>query len=204
MQPGVRPPGKSQVRRYGLVTGVVCVASGAGLEGVLQQDPVLATLPAVLLFLATAFRALPSPAKTPALVLGVDLEVRPSPGRGLGLFALKAVPKGTFVTDYIGEELTESDFVKRYDGSGVADYGAELEGVLPWFQAPSYIDALDPKKSNAARFMNHSRTGNLKKVKQRFPKRKLRLYANRDIQPNDELTWDYGRDYWIGRENIIR
>ena len=48
-----------------------------------------------------------------------------------------------------------------------------------------------------------ARAPNLRKVRQRFPVRTLRFYAARDISAGDELSFDYGDDYWIGREDEL-
>jgi len=41
-------------------------------------------------------------------------------------------------------------------------------------------------------------------VRQRWPTRALRFYAERDIEAGEELSFNYGDDYWIGRENELR
>ena len=46
-------------------------------------------------------------AMTPPLELGVDVEVRPSEGMGDGLFCKRAISKGEYLFDYLGEQLTE-------------------------------------------------------------------------------------------------
>ena len=44
----------------------------------------------------------------------------------------------------------------------------------------------------------------MRKVRQRFPDRRLRFFAARDLEPGEELTFDYGDDYWLGREDELR
>lgn len=163
------------------------------------------------------------------LAVGDGVVVVASPGRGEGLFAARPIARGTFVMDYLGEDLDEAGLAAKYgteprpDSSGTA-YLLELNGVLglePTFHAavPSlradraipngtfcsyrFVDAVDPARSNPARFINHAPRPNLRKVKQRFPDRRLRLYAARDVAAGEELFFDYGDSYWTGREGEV-
>ena len=67
----------------------------------------------------------------------------------------------------------------------------------------SYVDAVDPARSNLGRYINHASPANLRKVRQRYPARALRFYAARDIAPGEELSFDYGDTYWSGREGEL-
>ena len=90
---------------------------------------------------------------------------------------------------------------KRADSAPTA-YLLELNSVFGL--EPTYVDAVDPQRSNPARYMNHNGgASNLRKVKQRFPTRRLRFYAKKDIAVDEELTWDYGASYWVGREGEL-
>jgi len=198
--------GAASVRRWGLATGATLAASGVTLEAIITQEPAFVTVPALLTLALACVRASPSPTfGAPELRLDEDVEARPSVLGGLGLFAVRPLRRGTFLMDYLGESLTEAEFTERYAEGGVADYGLELDGIAPW-DAPVFVDARDPAKSNPARYMNHASDDNcnVRKVKQRLPFRALRLYAARDIQAGDELLWDYGPDYWRGREDKRR
>ena len=53
------------------------------------------------------------------------------------------------------------------------------------------------------RFQRQPHTGFLE-MRQRFPNRRLRFFAARDLEVGEELTFDYGDDYWIGREDELR
>jgi SET domain-containing protein len=46
---------------------------------------------------------------------------------------------------------------------------------------------------------------NVRKHIQHWPFRAVRFFAARDIAPGEELQWDYGEGYWVGREaDVVR
>ena len=55
--------------------------------------------------------------------------------------------------------------------------------------------------------MNHAPRGapehNVRSIVQAWPFRAKRLFAARDIAAGEELQFDYGRDYWRGREEKL-
>ena len=91
---------------------------------------------------------------------------------------------------------------ERYRDLIEARYLLGLRGPLGLDQ--TWVDAVNPQKSNLGRYINHGRPASLRKVRQRFPDRRLRFFAARDLEVGEELTFDYGDDYWIGRENELR
>ena len=104
--------------------------------------------------------------------------------------------------DYLGQEMSADELNDRYSDNLLnARYALELTGPLGL--NPSYIDAVDKSRSNLGRYFNHCSRPTVRKVRQRFPDRRLRFFAARDIAPGEELTWDYGESYWIGRENEL-
>ena len=98
---------------------------------------------------------------------------------------------------------------ERYSGEDgamelvYADYVAEVNDILALNAV--YIDARD--STEPARYMNHghskSSATNVKKFRQRWPARKFRFFAARDISPGEELLWDYGGKYWLGRQGQV-
>jgi len=117
------------------------------------------------------------------------ISVRQSPIHGFGVFAEEKIPAGTFVCEYKGEIISSAEAEKR----------AELrERQMP--RAPTYlfeidenfcIDATDTKDENAARFINHSCDENCEAV-WNARKRRLEIFAKRDILAGEELSVDYG------------
>jgi SET domain-containing protein len=49
--------------------------------------------------------------------------------------------------------------------------------------------------------MNHSRSANILRYYCRAEGR-VAFFAARDIQPGEELVYNYGRAYWAGREHM--
>ena len=143
------------------------------------------------------------------------MEVRSSPGKGLGLYALRDLPAGTLVTRYTGETMTVGDYQRKLDaGRTSGAYGYGLGGT--WV-----VDAEDPKKSGWARYVNHGVRGmNCEAVSVRFrdlagtqawplslfdnsdtlPLSPFAVYFEtvKDIAEGEELLYNYGDAYWSG------
>mmetsp|Transcript_1773 Transcript_1773/g.5006 ORF Transcript_1773/g.5006 Transcript_1773/m.5006 type:complete len:218 (-) Transcript_1773:80-733(-) len=182
-----------------LTLATSCFAAAAGLEGQKLGNPLLAAFPGVTAAAVVGWRGKPSVAWTEPLAIGDGVEVKASSGKGEGLFATRTLPKGTFVMDYLGEVMSDDEVNERYPNLLDARYLLELRGV--WGLEPTYVDAVAKDKSNLGRYINHAgRASNLRKARQRWPSRVLRFYARRDILVGEELSFDYGDDYWIGRE----
>ena len=79
------------------------------------------------------------------------LAVSESPGKGLGLFAIDHIPKGTFLFDYTGEKLSKAAYDVRYP-SGVSDYTC---GMRTPSGRMDFIDGRDATLGAPARYMNH-------------------------------------------------
>ena len=189
-----------QARLACISVATVCFAAAAGLEGQKLGSPLIAALPGVAAAGALAYRARPALALTPPLTLD-DVEIREAPGKGEGLFASRRIKEGCFIMDYLGEEMSAEELDERYENLLEARYALELTGPLGL--NPTFIDAVSPEKSNLGRYINHCSRPTCRKVRQRFPDRRLRFFAARDIDPGEELTFDYGESYWIGRENEL-
>lgn len=101
------------------------------------------------------------------------------PGTGSGLFARADIKKGDFVIEYTGEKIPTK----------VAD------------ASPSrYLFEIDDKwtidgenESNTARYINHACIPN---VEAEIEGDKINIYALRDIHVGEELTIDYGDEYF--------
>ncbi|KAE9619044.1 putative histone-lysine N-methyltransferase chromatin remodeling SET family [Lupinus albus] len=128
-------------------------------------------------------------------------------GKGWGVRALEELPKGSYVCEYAGEILTNTELYERtvriggnekhtYPVTLDADWGSE--GVLKDEEALC-LDATF--NGNVARFINHRCSdANLLDVpvEVETPDRHyyhLALFTNRKVKALEELTWDYGIDF---------
>jgi hypothetical protein len=102
---------------------------------------------------------------------------------GLGLFATKPIKKGTKIIRYFGPLL---DSKKKKDDAIENKYLFELNNR--WT-----IDG--SVRKNVARYINHACKPNAESdVKPR--KRKVIIRAIKNIEPGDEINYDYGTDYF--------
>jgi uncharacterized protein len=102
---------------------------------------------------------------------------------GLGLFATKPIKKGTKIIRYFGPIL---DSRKKDEDAIENKYLFELNGR--WTIDGSI-------RQNLARYINHACKPNAESdVKPR--KRKVFIRAIKDIEPGEEINYDYGTDYF--------
>ncbi|GMR48357.1 hypothetical protein PMAYCL1PPCAC_18552, partial [Pristionchus mayeri] len=138
--------------------------------------------------------------------LGVKrkVEIRPSEGKGMGLFAVERIQRGEFVCEYAGEMVSKEEVERRKEEEGlsrqhnyvltVKEHCADST-LHTWFIDPS-------RKGNIGRFCNHScdpclgvvvlRVGTIAPI--------VGLFALRDIPAGSELCYDYGESAMEGGE----
>ncbi|CAL1382580.1 unnamed protein product [Linum trigynum] len=128
-------------------------------------------------------------------------------GKGWGVRALQDLPRGTFVCEYAGEILTNTELYERNmtaGGKGRHTYPVTLDA--DWGSEKTLKDeealCLDATYyGNVARFINHRcYDANLTDipVQVETPDRHyyhLALFTVRDVKAQEELTWDYGIDF---------
>ena len=118
----------------------------------------------------------------PAIPSNKPYRVGRSP-TGLGLFATKPIKKGAKIIRYFGPLL---DSKKKKDDAIENKYLFELNNR--WT-----IDG--SVRKNVARYINHACKPNAESdVKPR--KRKVIIRAIKNIEPGDEINYDYGTDYF--------
>ncbi|KAE8679649.1 Histone-lysine N-methyltransferase SUVR4 [Hibiscus syriacus] len=123
-------------------------------------------------------------------------------GRGWGLRTLEKLPKGSFVCEFVGEILTISELYARnrekHTSPVLLDAYWGLKGV-PKDEEALCLDATC--YGNVARFINHRcLDANLIEIPVEVETPDLHYYhfaffTTRDVNPLEELTWDYGIDF---------
>jgi len=98
---------------------------------------------------------------------------------GLGLFAGVSIKKGEFVIEYTGDVISDKEADER-GGKYLFDINTR------WT-----IDAKDRK--HLARYINHSCRPN---CQPEIEHKKINIYAKRNIVAGEELTYNYGKEYF--------
>jgi uncharacterized protein len=98
---------------------------------------------------------------------------------GLGLFATKLIRRGTFIVRYTGRMLPNR----------IAD---ELDTKY-LFEINNRWTLDGSSRRNVARYINHSCKPN---AESDVKKKKVLITAIRTIHPGDEITYNYGRNYF--------
>jgi SET domain-containing protein len=115
------------------------------------------------------------------------IEVRNSDVHGRGVFAIRKIPKGKRIVEYLGDRVSHPAADKRYEDHDENDNHTFLFIV----DKHTVIDA--SIGGNDARFINHQCKGNCQSV---IAYRRVFIDATRDIAVGEELGYDYeiGRD----------
>jgi SET domain-containing protein len=103
---------------------------------------------------------------------------------GLGFFATEPIPKGTRIVEYTGPIVPNEEVEKSY--------GKYFFGI----NSKSSIDG--SPRSNVARYINHSCRPNAEAV---ISGRRVWIWSKRNIKPGEEVTYDYGDEYF---DNVIK
>jgi len=101
---------------------------------------------------------------------------------GIGVFATRRIATGTRIVEYLGERVSHAEANRRYLGKDARDNHTFLFTV----DARVVIDAA--VGGNDARFINHCCDPNCETV---MENRRVFIEAVRDIEPGDELVYDY-------------
>jgi uncharacterized protein len=101
---------------------------------------------------------------------------------GLGLFATKPIPKGKRIIEYVGP-LVPNEKVEK--SSGKYFFGVNKK----WS-----VDGSG--RTNTARYINHSCQPNAETTVSN--RRRVWIWARRNIKLGEEITYDYGKEYFEG------
>ncbi|XP_044030664.1 histone-lysine N-methyltransferase SETMAR [Siniperca chuatsi] len=130
--------------------------------------------------------------------LRLRLEVYSTKNRGWGVRALEAIPHGTFVCEYAGELISLEEarcrqLAQRSEENNYIIAVREHAGtgsITETFVDPAVV-------GNVGRFLNHSCQPNLfmQPVRVHSVVPRLALFAGRNIEAQEELTFDYSGGY---------
>ena len=119
-----------------------------------------------------------------------DIDVIQTERKGYGIRANTAIARHAFIYEYVGEIIEESTFRTRmheYDEQGMKHF------YFMMIQQGEYIDAT--RKGGLGRFINHSCAPNCYVDKWVVgTKLRMGIFADRNIQAGEELTFDYNVD----------
>jgi uncharacterized protein len=99
---------------------------------------------------------------------------------GLGLFATDVIEKGTFIIDYVGPRISSEEVFSRRSARYLFEINSRwtIDGSPRW---------------NTARYINHSCRPNAEALVSRG---RIRIKATKRIKPDDEITYNYGKNYF--------
>ena len=100
---------------------------------------------------------------------------------GLGLFAAKQIKRGAYIATYRGRRIPTEESDRR-----------EARGARYMFELNKRWVIDGSPRWNVARYINHSCRPNATPVGR---KGGIVIVALRRIEPDEEITYDYGRDY---------
>jgi uncharacterized protein len=101
---------------------------------------------------------------------------------GLGLFATKVIKRAAYIATYRGPRLSTEEAERR-----------ERLGAKYMFELSTRWTIDGSPRWNVARYMNHSCWPNAKPV---VRKGKIIFVALRSISPGEEITYNYGKEYY--------
>lgn len=98
---------------------------------------------------------------------------------GLGVFTNEPIKKKSFILEYTGELISEKEANER--------------GGRYLFNVNSRWNIDGRKHENLSRYLNHSCRPN---CEPEIKGKKIMIYAKRDIKTGEELTYNYGKEYF--------
>jgi SET domain-containing protein len=102
---------------------------------------------------------------------------------GLGLFATKSIRKREYIVTYRGRKITNEEADRL-----------EARGSRYMFEINSRWTIDGSSRTNRGRYVNHSCRPNSEAVERRGGV--IVYVARRKIKPDEEITVDYGKDYF--------
>ena len=105
-----------------------------------------------------------------------------------GVFAKQQIESNTEIGKYEGEVLDKQAYLSRYPEEN-PDYTLKTD-------YDTFIDAQDPRKAGITRWMNCTGRGTTPNVESQSEEDGTVIFVTiKEIQPGEELLWDYGDNY---------
>lgn len=112
--------------------------------------------------------------------IGKKIQVaRATKGAGLGLFAGEDIQKGDYIIDYVGEILPNAK-CEHHPGKYL-------------FEVDDHFTIDGAMRENIARYINHACRPN---TEVEIEKGEIKIYAIKNIQKGEEISYDYGKEYF--------
>ncbi|XP_028408266.1 uncharacterized protein LOC114530870 isoform X2 [Dendronephthya gigantea] len=126
------------------------------------------------------------------------LQLYKTENKGWAVRTQALIPKGTFVCEYVGEILTDSEADRRKDDCYLFDLDVKGQSILFCLDAKFY--------GNITRFINHSCDPNILPVRvftdhQIKSCPRIAFFAARDIKPYEEVCSNYGERFWTVKKH---
>jgi uncharacterized protein len=103
---------------------------------------------------------------------------------GLGLFATKFIKKRTRILEYKGRKIPNEEAER-----------IEAKGARYMYELNKHYTLDGSGRSNLGRYANHSCRPNSESLIYRG---RVFIKSVRNIEPGDEITYDYGKDHFDG------
>ena len=103
---------------------------------------------------------------------------------GLGLFALRPIPKGKRIIEYTGPLISNEE--------------VEISRGKYFFGVNTKWSIDGSPRNNIARYINHSCKPNCEAL---VSGRRVWIWSKKNIRVGEEITYDYGKEYF---EDVIR
>ena len=138
--------------------------------------------------------------KKPAPTRTEWAKVKGSKIHGRGMFAAKVIPNGTRIIEYTGERISKAEGWRRERAREErAKRGGD--GCIYIFELNIKVDIDGSVLWNTARYINHSCDAN---CESQIVRGRVWIVALREIQPGEELGYDYYYDYEHYNEHPCR
>lgn len=120
------------------------------------------------------------------------IEVRNSRIHHKGVFAVRDIPKGTKIIEYVGRKLTKKESDKAFEENFEKHIENEDNGAVYIFELNKKYDIDGNVPWNTAKYINHSCNPNCETD---IINDRIWIVSLRDIKKGEEITYNYGYDF---------